>query len=215
MREQGSWERPVAWGWRRKGGLETPLRGRIVGENKRLIFAPPVWYDALVFGYILGGPLAYFLVQSGVPIPIISNPGVDLFACVGVTLAGIWGALSNERMTCDLRARTYARLEGQSFKKRLTRGGLQELDAVVLLAEEMLVPSLGGRTVIYRLVLHWKGSKEPLLVIERESRTLPPGAPINSGAGAMLQRGTRYANLLGVRFFDNAYFHSGAPVPVV
>lgn len=214
MREQGSWERQqLPWNWRRKGGLETPLQGRVIGERK-VTFAPPIWYDGLVFLCIFGAPLAYFLGRSGVPVPIFSAPVSGFWVSIAVCVAGLWAALSNERMACDLRARTYARLEGQSLRKRITRGSLSELDALVLTAEEYL-PGALGHVVIYRLVLHWKGSKEPLLVVERESASIPTGAQLNYGAGRILQRGARYAKMLGVPFYDNSYFHSGSPVPVV
>jgi hypothetical protein len=221
MMERGRFEgpqQPVRW--RTKGGLETPLRGRFAGEMKRLTFAPPVWYDVLVllclaFGVYCGLGVAglasfqLFDVQaSGVALIILA---------VGVTLAGIWGLLSNERMSCDLRARTYTRLEGQAFAKRVTRGSLNELYGLVLMTQDTMMPGFvgGGRTVVYRLVLYWKGSKEPLLVVDRVSGSIPANVPLNAGAGAIAQRGYRYAQALGVPYYDYSHVNSPGPLPVV
>jgi hypothetical protein len=200
------------WRWRRKGGLETPLGGRFLGEAKWLLFSPPIWYDVLVVACIIGGPVMA-LLGPRFGWPIVGFQPNAFWVGTTVCLAGLWGALSSERMTCDLRNRTYSRLEGQSLGKRLTRGSLAELDAVVLYAEEYPV-ALMGRTVIYRLVIHWKGNKEPLLVVDRESHSIG-GGPLNSGAARIAQRGTRYAQALGVSFYDNSYFHRPAPVPVL
>jgi hypothetical protein len=201
------------WRFRRKGGLETPLGGRFIGEAKWLMFAPPAWYDALVVGCIVAGPtMALFGPRFGWFAVSVQPNAFIVGVCVCV--AGLWGALSSERMTCDLRNRTYYRREGQGFGKRATRGGLNELDAVVLSTEEYPLALL-GKTVIYRLVIHWKGSKEPLLVVEQETHTLGPGSPLNKAAGGIAQRGARYAQAMGVPFYDNSYFHSSAPVPVL
>jgi hypothetical protein len=207
FREQGHFEVPIIS--RRKSGLETPLHGRFYREGVRLVFAPPLWYDILVAICIAGGaPSALAFFVSG---------GADLDALLGLAVmgAGIWAALSNERMSCDTRGRTYARLEGQRLWKRITRGSLSELDALVLTTEQFGVPLVRGGQVIYRLVLHWKGRKEPLLVVEREAHNLPIGSPINGRAGPMLQRGMAYAKALGIPFYDNSHFVSGSPVPVL
>lgn len=150
MNEQRRFEgvqQPVRW--RTKGGLETPLIGRFYGEMKRLNFAPPRWYDVLVlmcvaFGLYCGlaligfawiGPLT--LEEYGMPIAILA---------VGVTLAGVWAAFSNERLFCDLRQRTYTRLEGQGIGKRLTRGSMNELYGLVLMSEnQSLMGTFGSR----------------------------------------------------------------------
>lgn len=205
--------------WRSKGGLETPLSGRFYGEMKRLTFAPPVWYDVLVvmclgFGLysglcILGfATFALFDAQTfGMALIVLA---------IGVTLAGLWAALSNERMSCDLRNRTYARLEGQGLTKRVTRGSLQELYGLVLMSQDTMLPGLsGGRTVVYRVVLYWKGSKEPLLVVDRESVTLPMHAPINAGSAAIGQRGHKYSQALGIPYYDYSNVNSPGPLPVV
>jgi len=220
MKEQGRYEgpqQPVRW--RTKGGLETPLRGRFIGEMKRLTFAPPIWYDVLV------GLCLAFGVYSGLGVAgLVSFQMFDpqmfgatlLVLAIGVTLAGLWAALSNERMACDLRARTYVRLEGQGIAKRVTRGSLNELYGLVLMSQDTMLPGLGGgRSVVYRLVLYWKGSKEPLLVVERVSGSIPLNTPLNAGAGAMAQRGYRYAQALGVPYYDYSHVNSPGPLPVV
>ena len=130
-----------------------------------------------------------------------------------VLLAGIWAALSNERIVCNIALKTYVRMEGQGLRKRLIQGSFAELDAIVLLTEEIPVPMVGGRTVIYRLVLHWKGAIQPLLVVERESHTVAPNEPLNAAATGISTRGQKYARVLGVTFYDNSYFLSPSPLP--
>jgi len=205
--EQGSSERQGSFTRRSKAGLETPLQGRFYGEAKRLVFAPPLWYDALVVLCIGGGAFA-FVTQ-------MMAEGMGIWALTGllVSLAGIWGGISNERMICDLRSRRYARLEGQGFKMHVARGSLDDLEALVLAAEQY-PHGLGiGVPVIYRLVLHWKGQREPLLVIEREMRNLPYSVPVSQGAQKILQRGMRYAQALKVKYYDNSSVLTGSPVP--
>lgn len=199
---------------RRKAGLESPLSGRFYGENKRLVFAPPLWYDLLVVACIVGGFVfaVFALINGGLQIG--NAPLLGLFLGVMVAGAGIWAALSNERMACDLRKRTYARLEGQGLGKKLTRGSLNDLDAVVLLAEEWAVPFGGSRPVIYRVVVHWRGAVQPLLVVDVERHMVPHNEPLNSRAGLMLNKGSRYAHALGVTFYDNSYYSSPCPVRV-
>lgn len=199
--------------WRRKGGLETPLVGRWVGENKKLVFAPPLWYDGLIVGCLVFGIIASFgsLLWHG--LPMIGDVTAGLFLGAAVFLAGIWAAFSNERIVCDLQTKQYARLEGQGLVKRVVRGPLSDLDAIVVVAEEYSLAI--GRTVIYRTVLHWKNQRHPMLIVERSNAMLSPGAPIQLGATASLQRAQRYARELGVRFFDNAYFSSPGPLPMI
>lgn len=192
---------------RRKAGLETPLEGRFSKENRRLVFAPPRWYDLLVLACLFGWPLLI----------VFAPPHLHDSAWIAAPLvffAGIWGAVSNERMICDLAARTYARLEGQNLGKRVTRGSLDEMDAIVLVAENLPVQHLRP-AVVYRLVLHFKGQVRPPLVIGRLEVALPQGARLGFGVEGMQALGLRYASALGVKFFDNSHFPSASPVPVV
>jgi hypothetical protein len=194
--------------------LETPLTGRIYGENKLLVFAPPLWYDLLVLVCFLGGAaFAIFALMNG-GLQIGNAPLLGFFIGVMVMGAGAWAAFSNERMSCDLRKRTYARLEGQGLSKKLTRGSLDDLDAVVLLTEQWAVPFGSGRPVVYRLVLHWRAGLQPLLVVDVERHMIPNHEPMNARAGVMLNKGSRYAHALGVTFYDNSYYHSPCPVRV-
>ncbi|MCA0360543.1 MAG: hypothetical protein LCH41_05770 [Armatimonadetes bacterium] len=206
-------ERPqVAWS-RSKNGLETPLSGRIWRET-RLIFAPPTWYDILTIGCLVFGAVVFFLSFTST---VIGGFGPWIFIWLGpvVFLAGLWGQLSSERMTCDLRGRRYTRREGQGVFKRFAAGGLDELDALVLMAE--LGPSVlgAGATVTYRLVLHWKGNRMPLLIVEQGTYSIMHGSPINSSAGKLAQQGALYARLLQIPFYDNSYYHSPEPLRAV
>lgn len=203
-------ERPHIVRRRSKVGLETPLAGRLVRET-RLVFAPPVWYDALTYGCLGVGGFLFVMGMAGVPVLIFGSP-VLVWLGPLVFLSGLWGQLSSERMTCDLRAGIYARREGQGLFKRLTRGRLSDLDAVVLMAEQVPGVVLDGRTVTYRLVLHWRGAAEPFLVCGSETRVLPRAAPLNAMAGGLAERGARYAGLLGIAFYDNSYFHMAEPL---
>lgn len=189
---------------RRKIGLETPLVGRFIGENRRLLFAPPAWYESLVLACISGAIV--WIVWSWT-----QGFGFNLVA-VAVLLSGIWAALSSERITFDLRSRTFLRREGQGLFKRIERGSLGEIDAVVLTTEVYPVSVIGGQLVIYRLLVHWKGARLPVFVAERQESTVPAGEPMNRFAGGMLQRGQRYAHALGVPFYDNSHFASPPPI---
>lgn len=195
---------------RTKLGLETPLRGRFWGENKRLLFAPPIWYDWFVIVVVAAGVLMAFF---GYFVPILPGlfPNWWLFTGLAVAAAGVLGYLSSERMTIDIRQRTYTRREGSGVLKRVTKGSLNDIDALVLQASESLTPSLLGRSVVYRLVLFWKNGREPLLVCEQFAAAIPVGAAINAGAGLMLQKGHRYAQEMKLPFYDNSHFHSADP----
>jgi hypothetical protein len=204
-------ENQVAYVRRRKSGLEIPLVGRFYGENKLLAFAPPLWHDALVGVCLVGGVIYTLLSAMGT----LEVPG-GLFTTVAVLGAGIWGALSNERMVCDLRSKTYMRFEGMGPGKQVIRGSLTELDALVLTAEQYAHSSgFSGAPVIYRLVLYWKGMRHPPLIVEREGRTLPMGAPLNQGAQRMLHKGIRYGQALAIPYYDNSHMSGKSPVPIV
>jgi len=194
---------------RTKLGLETPLEGRFWGENKRLLFAPPLWYDSFVVVVLVVGVLmaigGFFNL-----FPFIAS-SIWFLTGLAVIASAILGFLSSERMTVDLRQKTYARREGQGPFKRVTRGPVSEIDAMVLQASEFIAPTLNGRAVTYRLVLFWKNNKEPLLVCERFNAAVPFGSPFNAGAGVMLQKGIRYAKEMGLPFYDNSHFNQPDP----
>jgi hypothetical protein len=204
--ERPGMENQVAYARRRKSGLETPLAGRFYRE-RLLVFSPPLWYDILVgLCVIAGGLLAVYYYILGSPLWLVM---------LAVMFAGIWGAISNERMVCDLRSRTYARFEGIGIGKRIIRGNLTDLDALVLTSEQYGTGIGLGATVIYRLVIYWKGMRHPPLVAERQSRSIPYGAPLNQAAGAILQRGTRFSQALQVKYFDNSHMAGKSPVPTL
>ena len=207
--EQPNQERPIAYVRRRKSGLETPLVGRFYREGRVLVFAPPLWYDILVIGCIAGGALftLAFLWDGG--------EQWQLFTSVAVALAGLWALASNERMICDIRKGTYTRFEGGGIAKHLVRGSLSELDALVLTSEQYAPGAVLTYSVLYRLVLHWKGARQPPLPVEKEQCFLPPGAVLNQGAGSMLARGAAYAKALDVRYYDNSHLYGKSPVSVV
>lgn len=203
------------WTPRRKGGLETPLHGRFTREGKRLVFAPSPAYDALVLLCLVGGPLYGLITALGWAVLLPNALFGPAWVGIAVGLAGLWAAFSNERMTVNLTNRTTRRLEGQGWMKRLVMGSLDDLDAVVLMSEVLPMGGLGGTRVTYRLVLFWKGHRQPLLIVESETATVPPGAPVNTGAGRLHQLGLSYAGAMGVRFFDNAHLPGRCPLPVV
>lgn len=192
-----------------KFGLETPLVGRYVGEDKKLVFAPPLWYDRLMLGCVVGGLLAVATNFTNFGNELLQLIGSWWWIGAAVTFAGIWAYLSNERLVCDLRSGTFTRWEGTGLFVKVSRGRLQDLDAVVLLASRFLAPF--GHGVQYRMVLHWKGSRWPLLVVGQWSYALQPGQPLNAAAGSLLGLGARYSKSLGVAFYDNSYFESAPP----
>ncbi len=201
---------PEGWtgrSWARsKFGLETPLVGRFWGENKRLVFAPPLWYDWLVLACVFGGFGAFVLGFIGWGSGYWGNVGVF------VGFGGVWAALSSERMTIDLRQRTYWRREGQGPFKRMTRGSLDSIDAVVAQAHEFGIPGLVSRPVVYRIVFFWKGAREPLFIAERVETVIGHGAAIQSRAHEIVAKGARYAQEMKLPYFDNTYFHTADPL---
>jgi hypothetical protein len=215
-------EPQVAYAKRRKSGLEVPLTGRIWGENKFLIFAPPLWHDILVgiciifgaFTSLRGGQLFSF------KIPFVNGPPFDgvipggLLTTMLIFFAGLWAALSNERMIIDLRNKTYRRLEGKGPLKRSIRGNLSELEALVLTAEQYAGAGISA-IVFYRLILYWKGQRQPALVAEKERHFISFGSPLNVSVQPMLHRGLRYAKAMGVPYYDNSHLAGKSPVPIL
>ncbi|MCX7801106.1 MAG: hypothetical protein N2109_12300 [Fimbriimonadales bacterium] len=196
----------------RKAGLETPLSVRFLGE-RAVAFAPSWGYDALIVACLLSPLVGGFRWWVGSPLGFM-HPGIFFGATVAAALAGVWALFSMDRMVCDLRRRTYLRFEGSAAWKRVRRGSLDELDALVLTCEQL--PSVaGGHAVVYRLVLHWKGGRLPPLVGERRLCHLPAGAPLNYSAAPWVDKGLRVAAALRVPFYDNSYFHSPCPIPPI
>lgn len=207
--QEGWGSRTSRW----KVGLETPLQGRLWRET-RLIFAPPLWYDILTWGCIVVGGLIFLSFCVPVIDMIMTPVGFlkQLWLGPALVLAGLWGQLSNERMTVDLKNKSYARREGQGLFKRVIKGRVSDIDAVVATTEIYPIPSGVGQTVIYRVVLHWKGHQHPPLAVAIQTVNLSLGAPLNSAAGKILAEGASHARMMGVPFYDNTYFVGGGPI---
>lgn len=188
--------------------LETPLVGRFQGEGRRITFSAPAPYHALVRGTALLGVAMVLATALPVELPIYTT----WWWMVGtlLILAAVAAAFSLQMISFDLRERTYRRRQGPGLIPRFSRGKLDELDAIVILADPR--PGIPP-TVTLHMVLHWKGSREPIMVLQREVHGLPAGQAMNANAGPILQAGMRYAQALGVKFFDNSYFASPCPVP--
>ena len=193
-----------------KFGLETPLIGRIVGENKKVVFAPPQWYESLILVCIVLGALSLVSGLLGWGSSVFFDATWRLWVGTAVCCAGVWALLSNERLTFDLRSGTYVRREGQGLFKHVSKGPTKDIDALVLIASHG-TPGFSN-VVVYRLVVHWKQNRLPLLVVSQWTIDLPFGSPVNAGSGHLVALGARYAHALQVPFFDNSYFVSPAPL---
>lgn len=192
----------------RKIGLETPLVGRFWGENKRLVFSPPNWYQGLVIGCFIVSLYVLFGRSVGwFRVPWFLSANWLGWAVLG---AGVWALMSMEYAVFDLKSKTYFRREGGGIFKRTRRGSTTEIDAVVVYCSQYL-HGMAGQNVVYRTVIHWKNARVPLLLTERQMSALPPGAPLNYAAGPILVRAQRYAEAMSVKYFDNTYFHSPTP----
>lgn len=211
MQERPTPESPQVIQSRSKLGLETPLSSRLVRET-RIIIAPPLWYDILTWASIAFGSVLTLFALTGNSIFFFPTY-VLIWAGPLVAFAGVWGQLSSERMTLDLRTKMYARREGQGLFKRIIRGPLTELDAIVLLAEnDYRTTAIIGQSITYRLVLHWKNGRHPLLIMDSQTVTIRGGQAINSQAGGLAQKGAAWSRFLALPFYDNSYFLSQEPL---
>lgn len=129
---------------------------------------------------------------------------------IAIFLSGVWALLSMEFVVFDLRTKTYIRREGGGVFKKTRSGSVTDIDAVVLYCENYPYAVM-GRIVIYRIVIHWKNARVPLLVTDRDQASIPPGAPLNYLSGRLYTKSQSYAQSLGCRFFDNSHFHSAPP----
>lgn len=190
--------------------IETPIVGRYVGEGRRLVFGPPAAYHRFV--QVVGAMGALLFIAGLLGLGGIFYP----FWCVmvGGMLMGAAGfaALSLQLVVFDLKEGTYRRRQGPGIFPSQSHGKISDLDAVVVVSE---TPMTRPGTITYHVVLHWKPTvPEPILVLHQDARPLPSGQPLNVYAGPVLQLGARYANSLGVKFFDNTYYASPCPVPL-
>lgn len=194
--------------------IETPLFGRFMGENKRLVFSAPMPYHYLVRGSIGAGAGMVFVGLVEGPTQIEAGPPPQWWIIIGamVLLAGIAAAFSLASISFDLQERHYRRRQGPGLFNTLRVGSTNELDALVLISEPN--SRIPGGGVTYHLVLHWKGESQPIMVLQQDTRMLPPGQPLNIGAHQLLSAGLRYAQAIGIPFFDNSHIAARCPVPI-
>ncbi len=191
--------------------LETPLYGKFANEDRILVFSAPTAYHTLIRSCVVGGGAAALygaLGFAGVTQPPV---GTLWWFCtsLAVCLAGVFAAFSLVMIRFDARSGQYRRREGGGAFGTTTGGTLGDLDALVLIAEPNSRMVQNGAT--YHLVLHWKGGREPPMVLQSDTRSLPAGQPLNVWAGPLRERGVRYAQALKVPFYDNAHFASANP----
>lgn len=195
--------------------LETPLYGKYANEDRLLVFSAPTAYHGLVRGCVVGGGMGTFyglLGFVGLTEPPIGTLWWTLTS-FAVCLAGVFAAYSLVMIRLDLQTGAYRRRDGTGAFGRTTSGPLSDLDALVLIAEPNSRMVQSG--VTYHLVLHWKGVKEPPMVVQQDTRVLPPGQPLSAWAQPLRERGMRYAQTLKLPFYDNAHFASPNPVSLL
>ena len=132
-----------------------------------------------------------------------------LWIGLAVFLSGMWANLSLVRIRFDLKSRTYKRRQGPGLIPRLWQGSVDELDALVVIAETSLIAPGAFR---YHLVLHWKQNKAPLMVLESEVRA-SMGGP-QHGAQLLVSKATKYATSMKIPVYDNSHFVSPCPITV-
>ncbi len=182
--------------------LETPTRGQFLKEERFLVFEPEPTYLTLVYLCIgCGGAAFLFGLAEG-------DMGFLLIG-LAVCLSGLWANLSLVRIRFDLKSRTYRRRQGPGLIPRLWQGSIDELDALVVVAEASLIAPGSFR---YHLVLHWKQNLAPLMVLESEVR-LAPGGP-QAGGQPLVAKTTKYARSMKIAVYDNTHTLSSCPVTV-
>lgn len=182
--------------------LETPTRGRFYKEERFLVFEPEPMYLTLVFACIgCGGAAALF--------GLVARDSWFLFVGIAVFLSGLWANLSLVRIRFDLKNRTYRRRQGPGLIPRLWQGSIDELDALVVVAEASVISPGSFR---YHLVLHWKQHRAPLMVLESEMR-VSMGGP-QQGGQLLVSKATKYAMSMRLPIYDNTHYVSACPIPV-
>ncbi len=198
--------------------LATPLSGRFTGENKRLVFAPPEWYFWLIYATAIAGAvcLAYGLGGLTSDAFLLNNPAVCRLTAALLLLAAFFAYVSLERITIDLGERRYRRWFGRAFLPSYAFGKLDELESVVLTAEDKpFAPGHAGRTAAYRIVLVWKGMKLPVMVAEECFVPLAPHHALNAGAANSWQRAQSFAQALGLPMIDHTHVSSPHPTKLI
>ncbi len=182
--------------------LETPTRGRFHKEERFLVFEPEPLYLMLVFACIGCGTAAFFY-------GMFVHDMWFLLVGLSVGLSGLWANLSLVRIRMDLKSRTYRRRQGPGFIPRLWQGSIDELDALVVVAEASMIAPGSFR---YHLVLHWKHNRAPLMVLESEVRASPAGPQV--GGTMLVAKATKYASSMKVPVYDNTHYLSPCPITV-
>ena len=140
---------------------------------------------------------------------LATSEGGFLLIGLAVCLSGLWANLSLIRIRFDFRNRMYRRRQGPGFVPKLWQGSIDDLDALVVVAEASLIAPGSYR---YHLVLHWKGNRAPLMVLESEVRASPGGPQI--GGQLLVAKATKYAGSLKLPVYDNTHYLSPCPVAV-
>ena len=182
--------------------LETPTRGRFVKEERFLVFETEPLYLILVFASIGCGAAAFLF-------GIIASDMWFTLVGLAVLLSGLWANLSLVRIRFDLRNRSFRRRQGPGLIPRLWQGSVDELDALVVIAEASLIAPGAFR---YHLVLHWKNNRAPLMVLESEVRASPGGPQM--GGIMLVAKATKYGSSMKVPVYDNTHYLSSCPITV-
>ncbi len=182
--------------------LETPTRGRFLKEERFLVFEPEPMYLTLVYLCIGCGGTSFLY-------GIVERDMGFLLIGLAVCLSGIWANLSLVRIRFDLKSRTYRRRQGPGLIPRLWQGSIDEIDAVVVIAETSIIAPGSYR---YHLVLHWKQNRAPLMVLESEVR-VGPGGP-QSGGQTLVAKATKIAKSMNIAVYDNTHYLSPCPITV-
>jgi hypothetical protein len=182
--------------------LETPTRGRFYKEERFLVFEPEPMYLTLVYACIGCGGVSFFF-------GLVERDMWFLLVGLAVLLSGLWANLSLVRIRFDLKSMTYRRRQGPGLVPRLWHGTVDELDALVVVAEPSLIAPGSFR---YHLVLHWKEHRAPLMVLESELRASPGGPQM--GGQYLVAKATRYASSMKIPVYDNSHYLSPCPVTV-
>jgi hypothetical protein len=183
--------------------LETPLIGRYEREGLRLAFRVPLPY--LIFVRVVAITGAVFFLNAWVQLLPGFYPAWWFLVGSLLLFAAMLAGLSLNQVVFQFRERTYSRRQGPGILPKTTRGSLNALDAVVLIAEPR------GHRVTYHLLLHWKNAVEPSMLLLQQSNNLGPGQPLGLAAEPIRTTGIQWAQSLGVMFYDNSHFASPNP----
>lgn len=191
----------------RRPGLEVPIQGRLIRETI-LFFGPPAWHDALVFSCLAIGASLSLAALAGIVF-------LHFWFGPAVFLAGLWGLLSTERLVVNLKTGVY-HLQVQP-KWQVVRGSVSEWDALNVIAENRGLPGISaGATVsvVYHLVLHWKGARKPPMVLQRLAANVPVGQPLDVSAQPLVVQASSFGRLMGLPVYLSLGGFSPNPRPL-